>query len=485
MDIISILVGVGIGLVVGSVAISLWFKRAEAQSQTRFELVSAELAQDRMTLATLTERTRRVPELEDEVLKKQGRIDELLGEISTFHQMQSMLETKLEEREKSFAEQLTVLERAKDELGKAFAELSQEALQKNNKMFLTLANENLQKIQETARGDLDKKQEAINNLVKPIRESLEKVDAKILEMNEKHASTGATITEQLKSLAESERRLQGETQNLVKALRNPNQRGRWGEIQLRRVVEMAGMVEYCDFVEQETTQHESGALRPDMKILLPGGKIIVVDSKAPLEAYLSAIETQDEDARAGYFKAHARQVREQIRQLGSKRYWDQFEHSPDCVIMFLPGEPMYGAALEHDPELIEFGVQNRVLIATPVTLIGLLRFVSHGWRQEKLEENAQKISELGKDLYGRIAKLAEHFAKLGTHLDRAVSSYNESVGSLENRVLIQARKFKELQASTAEDIETVEPIEKQTRPVTTARRKSLPESAVSSLFEIN
>lgn len=485
MDVTAIVAGLAAGLALGAVGISLWFRPRLAEATARTEGLAGELTQLQVHSAKLEERVLRIPELEEDLEAKDARVTELLAEISTFHQMQAALETKLEEREKSFADQISVLEKAREDLGKAFAEISQEALQKNNKMFLSLANENLQKMQETARGDLDKKQEAIDNLIKPIRESLEKVDGKIHELNEKQASTGATITEQLKSLAESERRLQGETQNLVKALRNPNQRGRWGEIQLRRVVEMAGMVEYCDFVEQETTQTESGALRPDMKILLPGGKQIVVDSKVPLEAYLSAIESQDEDARMGYFKSHARQVREQIRQLGSKRYWDQFEHSPDCVIMFLPGEPMYGAALEHDPELIEYGVQSRVLIATPVTLIGLLRFVSHGWRQEKLEENAQKISELGKDLYGRIAKLADHFAKLGTHLDRAVASYNESVGSLENRVLIQARKFKELQASTAEDIETVEPVEKQTRPVTTARRKALPESTVASLFEIN
>jgi len=484
MDSTLLIVSGVVGLLAGAIPIWVVMRNRLAASDAAAAALRTTLADEQQAKARLDERCLRIPALEQELATKNERVEELMLEVSTFHQMQTELETKLAEREKSFADQLANLEKAKDELTKAFAEISQGALQQNNKLFLSLAEENLKKIQETARGELEKKQEAIDNLIKPIHESLSKVDEQIKTLGEKHNVTGASIAEQLKALAESERRLQGETQNLVKALRNPNQRGRWGEIQLRRVVEMAGMVEYCDFVEQETTQTEGGALRPDMKILLPGGKTIVVDSKVPLEAYLSAIEQPDDDTRLGYFKSHARQVREQIRQLGSKRYWDQFDSTPDCVIMFLPGEPMYGAALEHDPELIEFGVQNRVLIATPVTLIGLLRFVSHGWRQEKLEENAQKISELGKDLYSRIAKLSDHFSKLGTNLNRAVASYNEAVGSLETRVLPQARRFKELQASTAEDIETVEPLDVQTRPVLSARRKELPAS-VGSLFEGN
>ncbi len=421
--------------------------------------------------------------LENDILERRQEIDKLNAEINTFHQMQTALETKLQEREQSFKDQLDNLDKAKEELAKAFAEISQGALEKNNRMFLSLAEENLKKIQQTASGDLDKKQQAIDNLVKPIRESLEKVDQEIKSMNEKQASTGATISEQLKQLAENERRLQGETQNLVKALRNPNQRGRWGEIQLRRVVEMAGMIERCDFLEQDTTRTEGGALRPDMKIMLPGGRTIVVDSKVPLEAYLSAIEENDEVTKAGYFKSHARQMREQIKLLSAKRYWDEIGNA-DCVVMFVPGEPMYGAALEHDPDLIEFGVQNKVLIATPVTLIGLLRFVAHGWRQEKLEENAQKISELGKELYTRMNKFADHVSKIGLNLDRAVGSFNDAVGSLETRVLPQARKFKELEASTAEDIEIIEPIERTPRVVESARRKALPK-AIGGLFELN
>jgi DNA recombination protein RmuC len=484
MELSTLAIGIGIGAVIGAIAIEIVARLRLSRVEDRYTATAELLATERIEKATLEERTKRIPELEAELSDSRVTVQTLREEVSLFHQMQTKLETELAERERSFQEQLDNLEKAKSELSKAFAELSQGALQQNNKLFLSLAEENLKKMHQQAQGDLDKKQEAIDNLVKPIRESLEKVDNQIKSIGEKNAITSSTITEQLKSLGESERRLQGETQNLVRALRNPNQRGRWGEIQLKRVVEMAGMVQYCDFVEQETTQGENGALRPDMKILLPGGKTIIVDSKVPLEAYLSAIEEQDEATKAGYFKAHARQVREQIKQLGSKRYWDQFDSTPDCVIMFLPGEPMYGAALEQDPELIEFGVQNKVLIATPVTLIGLLRFVSHGWRQEKLEENAQKISDLGKDLYSRVTKLADHFAKLGTHLDRAVTSFNESVGTLEGRVLPQARKFKELQASTAEDIETVEMIERQTRPVVTARRKALSSDA-SSLFELN
>lgn len=424
----------------------------------------------------------RMSERSARLLETEERLAVASGEAADLRTLVTRLETQAEERERRFAEQAASLETMREELGKAFAELSQDALRRNNAMFLDLAQENLSKFQEQAKGELDQRKQAFDNLVTPIKESLEKVDRQIVELNEKQATSGATLMEQLKQLTESERKLQTETASLVRALRNPGQRGRWGEVQLRRVAELAGMVEYCDFNEQQTQRGEEGALRPDMIVRLPAGKTIVVDSKTPLDAYLSAIEAADDATRADFLKAHARQVREQIKQLGSKRYWDQFEFTPDFVVAFLPGEPMYGAALEHDPTLIEFGVDHKVLIVTPVSLIALLRVVAQGWRHERLEENAQRISNLGKDLYARVTKLAEHFSKVGKNLDRAVASYNEAAGTLETRVLVQARKFKELQASTADDIESVEPIERTARALQSSELKPRPAPLVETLF---
>lgn len=424
----------------------------------------------------------RMSERSARLLETEERLAVASGEAADLRTLVTRLETQAEERERRFAEQAASLETMREELGRAFAELSQDALRRNNAMFLDLAQENLSKFQEQAKGELDQRKQAFDNLVTPIKESLEKVDRQIVELNEKQATSGATLMEQLKQLTESERKLQTETASLVRALRNPGQRGRWGEVQLRRVAELAGMVEYCDFNEQQTQRGEDGALRPDMIVRLPAGKTIVVDSKTPLDAYLSAIEAADDATRADFLKAHARQVREQIKQLGSKRYWDQFEFTPDFVVAFLPGEPMYGAALEHDPTLIEFGVDHKVLIVTPVSLIALLRVVAQGWRHERLEENAQRISNLGKDLYARVTKLAEHFSKVGKNLDRAVASYNEAAGTLETRVLVQARKFKELQASTADDIESVEPIERTARALQSSELKPRPAPLVETLF---
>jgi DNA recombination protein RmuC len=267
----------------------------------------------------------------------------------------------------------------------------------------------------------------------------------------------------VQSLIVTQKELQSETGNLVRALRTPNVRGRWGEIQLRRVVEIAGMLPYCDFAEQETIFSESGRLRPDLVVKLPGGKHVVVDAKTPLQAFLDAFETSDEQARRACLENHARQVRDHINTLSSKKYWEQFDSTPEFVVMFLPGETFFSAALEQDTGLIEHGVLSRVIPASPTTLIALLKAINYGWNQEKLARNAQEISAIGKELHDRLRKLAAHITNVGTNLDRAVDAYNQAVGSLESRVLVSARKFAELGTSVAEDIPEVAPIETTAR----------------------
>ena len=403
-------------------------------------------------------RAARVPELEAALAARDKALTEHKARLAE-------LETRIAEERKAAEEKLAFLNDAQQKLSDAFKALSSDALKSNNRSFIELAQATLEKFQEGARSDLEKRQKAVDELVKPIRESLEKVDGKLGEIEKARVSAYSELNTQLKGLVETHLpRLHNETASLVRALRQPTVRGRWGEIQLRRVVEMAGMLDHCDFQEQENRTTEDGRLRPDLVVKLPGGKQIVVDAKAPVSAYLNAVEAGEEAAQQAFLVDHARQVRDHMVALGRKGYWEQFEPTPEFVVLFLPGEMFFSAALQQDPALIEFGVNEKVIPATPTTLIALLRAVAYGWRQEALAKNAQEVADLGKQLYERVAKLGEHWANVGDKLGKAVEAYNSATTTLESRVLVSARRLRDLKAGAEDvEIEAIEPIERTAR----------------------
>jgi DNA recombination protein RmuC len=437
-----VIIGV-IGVLFGSVLAWLVLRSRTAGLTARLSLMEKELAAGKADLERL----------------QQARTELVAGK--------ARLESALESERKTNAEKLELVthasERANEDLRNAFKALASDALKSNNSSFLVIAEETLKRFQSQARGDLEARQKAVADMVAPVRDSLNKVDAQIQQMEVARGDAYGELRAQVQSLITTQKELQSQTGNLVQALRTPNVRGRWGEIQLRRVVEIAGMLSYCDFTEQESVTTETGRLRPDLVVKLPGGKNVVVDAKTPLQAFLDAFETTDEEARRACLANHARQVRDHMKTLAGKNYWEQFDPTPEFVVMFLPGETFFSAALEQDPSLIEQGVLSRVIPASPTTLIALLKAVNYGWNQEKLARNAQQISALGKELHDRLRLLAGHITQVGTGLDRAVESYNKAVGSLESRVLVSARKFAELGASVADDIPELEPIETTAR----------------------
>lgn len=462
------------GAVAGALIAFLWWRQGSASLRAEMAALAGERERDRLHIGELRgELAQRDTLLADLRGQLQGestaraaaaanaaRVPQLEEALDVVREEQADLQaalaearTALEHERRNHAEKLTLLDQAQARLADAFKALSADALSANNREFLTLAQAQFDKFGEVAKGDLEKRGAAIDALVKPISEHLAKFGEAVQGIEQARVGAYVELKTQVAHLMESQGQLRAETGNLVKALRSPATRGRWGEIQLKRVVEMAGMLDHCDFHEQASVNNADGnRLRPDLIVRLPGGKSIVVDAKAPLEAFLDATHAHDDEARVAQLTRHARHIRDHMKALGEKRYWAQFDPAPEFVVLFLPGENFFSAALEQDPGLIEAGIDQSVIPATPTTLIALLRAVSYGWRQEALARNAQSISQLGRELHERLATMADHMAKVGKGLGGAVNSYNAAIASLESRVMVTARRFKDLKATAGNDL---------------------------------
>jgi DNA recombination protein RmuC len=386
-------------------------------------------------------------------------------DVTRLREDNARLTSQLEAQQTAFEEKVRTLEDVRNQFETTFKSLAGDVLKSNSSEFLKLAETSFKTLHTKASSELEKREKAVESLVKPIRETLDKTDQHIRKMDKERHEAFGSLTQHLKFMATAQEQLQGETRNLVKALRRPEVRGQWGELTLKRLAELAGMVEHCDFEQQRSVDTEQGKQRPDMVVRMPGGREIIVDAKAPMDGYLGAVEAKDDSERGLELQRHARNVRGRVRELSSKGYWQQFPQSPDFVVLFIPGDQFLSSALEVDPKLLEDAMTDKVVLATPSSLVALLRAVAYGWRQEALAENAEHIRTVGEQLYGRLSTFAEHLGKLGSSLDRSVDSYNKAVRSFDSRVLPGARKFNEMGIQSKKELPEPQPVERLPRAV--------------------
>lgn len=400
-----------------------------------------------------------INELRQQAISREEAIEKLRNDMSSVQQAKAASDAKLEEALRNVDDQKKLLERAEEKLTTTFQALSGESLKSNNKAFIELAKGTLETVLSKAKGEFGEKEESIKNIVSSLGEALKRYEEQISALEQKRASDYGSLGNQIKSLLTANQQLQRETGNLVTALRRPEVRGRWGEVTLKRVVELSGMSEHCDFTEQVSVSTEDGRLRPDMIVHLPANREIVVDSKVSLDAFIDATTVTDEEQKKIFIEKHSQQVRNHMKALTNKKYWDQFDKTPEFVVMFIPGESFLSAALSIDHTLIEDGMENRVIIATPTTLIALLRAVAFGWRQEQVAKHAKEIANLGKEIYDRFEPFLGHINKTGNYLSQATVSFNKMIMSLERRVMVSVRKFKELGAAGDRELPEAQPIE--------------------------
>jgi DNA recombination protein RmuC len=456
---------------------------AGAEARARLDLGAA--AEDRARLDATLQAAReasaeaerqfdeRVAELQARLLARDADLKAAGADLAALRGREGQLAAELAKDREGFGERLAAYQDAEQRLERTFQALSAATLDANTRRFLELAAARFESLKGDAQHDLAERQQRIEAVLDPMRSALDKVGQTLAAVESSRQQERGQLSAHLTTLAEGQKSLGSETRRLVQSLRAPQVRGRWGEMQLRRVVELAGMEEHCDFEVQQTIAAESSSLRPDLIVTVPGKRTIIVDAKAPLLAYLEATEADEADVRDARLREHAAQVRAHVGKLGGKNYWEHLPQSADFVVLFLPGEAFFSAALQHDPGLLEYGVERRVFLVGPVTLLALLRTVAHGWTQERLAESAQEISELGKDLYERLCTMFEHLGELQRRLDSAVQAHNAAIGSLESRVLPAARRFKDLGVRSAKELPEPEPVEHQ------PRRLQAPEAAAA------